>query len=168
MALLKPVSKLLSVLLAILLVVALAYGYLFAIYGIIYSSLPILRMPVNGLIGTLLTNADSVLIGSAFFAILFGIVAALVQSVALGLVYAFSRFVNRANSPNRGAWIGLCVSLGLIVVIQLLFHAGSELLLRLFWQSSYLFWWGLPSLIFVALTTWIGWKVRFGNLLKQE
>jgi hypothetical protein len=142
---------------------SLAYGYLFAVYAILRSSLPILRMPVNGFIITLLANAAGVFIVSAFSAIVFGIIAAFVQAAALALVYVLSRTMNREHSPRRGAWIGLGASGGLILMLHLLFYyAGPEMLVRVFGQSSYVFWWGLPSLIGVGMTTWVGWTMRFG------
>ncbi len=73
-----------------------------------------------------------------------------------------SRTMDRENSPGRGAWIGLGASGGLILMLHLLLYAGPELLVRVFGQSSYFFWWGLPSLIGVGMTTWVGWTMRFG------
>jgi hypothetical protein len=142
---------------------SLTYGYLFAVYAILRSSLPILRTPVNGLIPMLLANAAAVFISSAFLAIVCGLIAAIVEAAALALVYVLSRTVNRANSRLRGAWIGLGASGGLILMLHLLFYSsGPEMLVRVFGQSSYVFWLGLPSLICVGMTTWLGWTMRFG------
>ncbi len=111
----------------------------------------------------LLANAAAVFISSAFLAIVCGLIAAFVQAAALALVYVLSRTVNRENSPRRGAWIGLGASGGLILMLHLLFYsAGPEMLVRVFGQSSYVFWLGLPSLICVGMTTWVGWTMRFG------
>jgi hypothetical protein len=141
---------------------ALAYGFLFAIYGIVRSSLPILRAPENGLVGTLIANAAAVFIGSAFFAIFFGIIAALVEAIAMALVYARARTANRDGSRWRGAWIGFVAAVGVVLAVHLIFFAAGGMLVQLFGRSSYLFWLGLPSVICVALTAWAGSRVRFG------
>jgi hypothetical protein len=56
---------------------ALIYGMGFVIYGILCTSAWIIAYPANGLLPTLLANMVRVVIGSMFFAVLFGLFAAL-------------------------------------------------------------------------------------------
>ena len=140
---------------------ALTYGYIFVLYGMLRVLSRILQTPVNDLYFTLAANAVAILIGSIFFAIGAGLFAALLQAVTLALLYMLSRRLNLNHSALRGAWIGLVVSLILILTVQVLFYSAGGLLVQVLWRQSYLFWWGLPGLVYIAMTTWIGWKVHF-------
>ncbi|MCE1254770.1 MAG: hypothetical protein LWX83_14635, partial [Anaerolineae bacterium] len=124
---------------------ALLYGLAFVIYGIIRTSIWILRAPANDLPGTLLANALCVLIGSMFFAVFFGLFAALFQGLTLSLLYTLQK---RLPSIN-GRWLGLGLALLLFIVLLLVFQSLPVIAKQVFWDQSFFFWFGLPGLIYL-------------------
>jgi hypothetical protein len=135
---------------------ALVYGMGFVIYGILRTSTWIIAHPANELFPTLLANAVSVVIGAMFFAVLFGLFAAVFQAVTLALVFGLTRRIPPAsNSPMR-AMIGLVVSGGLFLTLLILFHGGPQIMTQVFWNQSFIFWFGMPGAVYVLMNTLLG------------
>ncbi|MEZ4726950.1 MAG: hypothetical protein R3E79_07435 [Caldilineaceae bacterium] len=143
---------------------ALAFSYSagFALYAIIRSSWQIaVNLPfAEGLVSTLVANAFALVVAVLFFALLFGMVAALLQSITLVLVHGLARLVSAYRSPIVMAGLGLVVA-GLVAgLLHLLVqHSVGSYFIAL-WPTGYFFWLGLPSLLFIGATTWIGWRSR--------
>jgi hypothetical protein len=140
---------------------AVAFGAVFALYAILRSSLQIalILSAGEGLWATLAANAFSLLIPILSFTLLLGIVAALLQSMALLLVYGFTALLNPYRSPARAAWIGLITAVILASGVQFAIQRRLGIYFDALWPMGYLFWLGLPSLIFVGATTWISWQL---------
>jgi hypothetical protein len=147
---------------------ALAYGMVFVLYGILHTSLWIIARPANGLLPTLLANAVSVVIGAMFFAVWFGLFAALIQAGTLALVYALAGRLNPEGSPRAGAWIGLLAAAGVYLALLMLLRGGPQIVLQVFWRQSFLFWFGLPGALYLALNAWLGSRLRMGAAPQPE
>lgn len=149
---------------------ALAFSYSagFALYAIIRSSWQIAAsLPLaEGLLGTLVANAFALVVAVLFFALLFGTGAALLQSITLLLVYGLARLLSAHRSSLVVAGLGL-ITAGLVAgLLQLLVQRSVGSYFAALWPMGYLFWLGLPSLLFVGTTTWISWRaagLRMGN-----
>jgi hypothetical protein len=145
---------------------ALLYGFAFALYAIVRSSLQIkaILTPGAGLFGTLAANALAILMPALGFALLLGMLAAVIESVTLLLVYGLSTLLNLQQSPARAAWIGLITAGIMAGALQLFMQRSLGSRFDALWPSGYLFWLGLPCLIFVGATTWISWRVAHDPL----
>ncbi|HRW09867.1 MAG TPA: hypothetical protein P5121_32420 [Caldilineaceae bacterium] len=141
------------------LALALAYSAGFAFYAIVRSSWQIVASLslAEGLIGTLMANAFALVVAVLFFALLLGTVAALLQSITLLLVDGLARLLFAQRSPIVMAGLGLVVAGVLAGALQLLVQRSLGSYFVALWPTGYFFWLGLPSLLFVAATVWIGW-----------
>jgi hypothetical protein len=139
---------------------ALVYGALATLYIILRSSLQILGVlsPAEGLLGTLLANAVSVLWPCLVTTVLLGVLAAVIETAAFSIIFGLSLPLKAHGSPGRAAAIGLLVSGGLAVLVNLSVGRGISAYWGAFWPQGYLFWLGLPSLIFMGTTTWLCWQ----------
>lgn len=135
---------------------ALAYGALFSLYAIIRVSWIILRAPADGAVFTLITNAASLVVASMFFAILCGLPAAALQAGVLSLSAALNRRWNPSRSAGIAARIGLGCAAAALLGLHGLVAAAPPLIERVLWESGYLFWSGLPSLVFLGLNFFLG------------
>lgn len=141
---------------------ALAYAFLFVIVSAVRVATHILAVASESTAGTLAATSAGIFISSIFIALLLGTLAAAIQAVTLVIQYYLTPLLNREHSPMRGAAIGFAASALLALALQLLFRSGPDILVRIFWQYSYPFWIGLPTLIYLSISTWLGWKLRFG------
>jgi hypothetical protein len=137
---------------------ALVYGALFCLYAILRVTWMFWQAPANGAPVTLLANAFSLITAAMFFAIFAGLMAAPIQAAVLCLAAFLSRKWNRAGESWRGAWIGLGCATLFILLLHALILSAPPLLSRLLWESGYFLWSGLPSLIFLGLNFYLGWK----------
>lgn len=148
---------------------ALAYGASFALYAIIRSSsqIALVLADSTALWGTLVANALSILLASLLFALLLGIGAAVLQSIALLFVYAVAPFLNSHHASGRGAWIGLCVSGILACALHFVVQRSLGSYFAALWPAGYFFWLGLPSLLFMGTTSWLSWRFRHKERIDQ-
>lgn len=139
----------------------LIYSSSFALYAIVRSSYQIFAaLPwAEGLVGTLVANAFALIVSILFFALLFGMGAAVLQSVTLLLIYGVAALLAARRSPRVMAWIGLITSGLLAGVIQVAVQRSLGSYFAALWPTGYFFWLGLPSLLFVWATTWISGRV---------
>jgi len=139
---------------------ALVYGALATPYIILRSSLQILGVlsPAEGLLGTLLANAFGVLWPCLVTTVLLGVLAAVVETAAFSIIFGLLLALKAQGSPGRAAAIGLLVAGGLAVLVNILLVRGISPYWGAFWPQGYLFWLGLPSLIFIGTTTWLCWQ----------
>jgi len=144
---------------------ALMYGALFTVYGIVRTSLVILNSPANETLPTLLANGLSVLIGAMFFAVVFGLFAALFQALTLTLVFSLQKVVAAYNLPRKGELVGLAVPAILFAGLLLLFQGSPRILFQVFWNQSFVFWFGLPGMIYVLMNVWLGRRLARGELI---
>jgi hypothetical protein len=135
---------------------ALVYGGIYSQVGIFYTSGIILRNLQTEILSTVLANALSVLIGSMFFAVFFGLLATIIQALTFGLTAFISRM---GNLHIKGSIVGFGVSVTLAAAIHLLVITSPPIVIQVFWKLSYVFWLGIPCLIFIATTTYFSQKV---------
>jgi hypothetical protein len=138
----------------------LVYSALFALYALVRSSLQIaLTLSLGeGLVGTLVANAFALLLPILSFALLLGIGAALLQSVTLLLVHGLAALINPHLTPIHMAGIGAAAAALLAGAIQVMVQQSLGSYFAALWPTGYLFWLGLPSLLFVTTTTWVSWR----------
>jgi predicted outer membrane lipoprotein len=139
---------------------ALVYGGLATLYIILRSSLQILDVlsPAEGLLGTLLANAFGVLWPCLVTTLLLGVLAAVIETAAFSIIYGLSLALNGRRSPGRAAAIGLLVAGGLAALVNILVVRGIGAYWDAFWPQGYVFWLGLPSLLFIGTTAWLCWQ----------
>jgi hypothetical protein len=135
---------------------AILYGCLFAAYAVIRSSTQIAA--VIGIGGdftpTVMASGFAILVASLAAALLIGVFAALLETVALVVSRSVVVWLDWAQEPRRAAGIGFCVAAAIALALNLLVWRGGGIFMDQLWPSGYLFWFGLPCLIFVAATTW--------------
>lgn len=139
---------------------ALSYSLVFALYAIVRSSLQIGSALTwrEGLMGTLLANALAILAPVVVFALLLGTVAAIITSLALLLVHGLSTYFNPRHDVHRAVWIGF-ISAGSLTCGLILFAQQSlGIYFAALWPAGFLFWLGLPCLLFVITVTWLSWR----------
>ena len=139
---------------------ALAYSAAFAFYAIVRSSWQIgaTLAPGEGLLGTWVANALALLLPILSFALLLGISAALLQSITLLVVYGLAALVNPHHIPSGMAGIGAATAALVAGAIQVTAQQSLGSYFAALWPTGYLFWLGLPSLLFVGATTWVSWR----------
>jgi len=132
---------------------ALIYGMIFTILTSLRASLRIRRIlkssERSGML--FLANGTSIFIASLGFSILLGIPAALLQ----GLTWLMAAWLSAVLNVDPFA-IAIAVAILLTAVVHLILWNTRDILHAILWRarSSYLFWLGLPSLIFIAMTIW--------------
>jgi len=140
---------------------ALLYWLVAAILVILRSSLHILSALswADGLLMTLLASATSVLVGTALFGLILGVLAALVSLVAVLVLRELYLRLRLAGRPGAAAAIGAAVAGGLVVLLSLLLRQAMGAYFSAIWPNGYLFWMGLPGLIFIAACGYLGWQM---------
>ncbi len=148
---------------------AFLYSAGFLLYAVVRSSWHIVAsLPLaEGLVGTLVANVFALVVAVLFFALLFGVVAALLQSITLLLVDGLAQLLLPHWSPIVVAGLGLMVAALLAGALQLLVQRSLGSYFAALWPMGYLFWLGLPSLLFVGATTWISWRAA-GHRLEGQ
>lgn len=138
----------------------LLYSAAFALYAIGRSSWRIAATlaPGEGLFGTLVATAFALLLPIAVCALVFGIGAGLLQSVTLLAVRGMALLFRDHHAPAFTAWIGFVTAIVLVGAIVLTVQRTLGSYFDALWPSGYLFWLGLPSLLFVGATTWVSWR----------
>jgi len=143
------------------LMLAVIYGFAFTAYACLRSSLRILDVlaPSDKVFGTLLANAASIVVPLFVVALLLGALAALIQAATAPLVYWLELLLNPDLSPLRGALIGLVISGLVVFVLDWRLRASKGYLRAILGQSGYVFWFGLPGLIYILISAWLGWML---------
>jgi hypothetical protein len=139
---------------------AIVYGAVATLYIILRSSVQIIGVltPAEGLWGTLVANALSIVWPCLVTMLLLGLLAAVIETVAFLMIYGLSLILIGQRSPFRMAAIGFVVSGILALLVNFLVVQGISAYWGAFWPMGYLFWLGLPSLIFIGTTTWLCWQ----------
>lgn len=135
---------------------ALLYGALATLAIGVRSSLQILSVLSldEGLLPTLAANGFGLLWPCLITTLLLGAIAALVGVVTGWAVYALSHIGPGPKTPRQTATLGFGVPALMLLLINLLVIQGIGGYWGAFWPQGYLFWVGLPSLVFVAATAW--------------
>ena len=149
---------------------ALAYGALATLYIILRSSLQILGVlsPAEGLLGTWLANAFGVLWPCLVTTVLLGVLAAAIETAGFSIIYGLSLALNGRRSPNRATAIGFLVAGGLAALVNILVVRGIGVYWGAFWPQGYVFWLGLPSLMFVGMTARLCWQGEARRAVTRE
>lgn len=130
---------------------ALLYGLMFALL----ASLRVIRRitralpPVERSGRLYLANVTSILITSLELAVLLGLLAALLQGLAWLAASGLAAVLRVPALPAA-----LLIAALLVTLLHLALRRAPELLYAMLWRSrsAYLFWLGLPCLIFMILT----------------
>jgi hypothetical protein len=138
----------------------LLYGTVVTLYIILRASAQILEVPspAEGLLGTLVANAFSIVWPCLVTTLLLGLLAAIIETTAFLIIYGLSLMLNGWRLPSQGAAIGFMVAGSLAFLVNFLVMRGIGAYWGAFWPQGYLFWLGLPSLIFIGTTTWLCWQ----------
>ena len=149
---------------------ALIYGAVATLYVILRSSAQILGVlsPAEGLWGTLVANAFGVVWPCLVITLLLGLLAAVIESVAFLIIHGLSLAFSDQRSPSWMAAIGFVVAGGLALLVNFLIVSGISTYWSAFWPQGYLFWLGLPSLIFIGTTTWLCWQGEVGRISQRK
>lgn len=136
---------------------AMVYGATVTFLIVLRSSLQIGRVLSldEGLLGTLVANAFSVFWPCLITTLLLGAVAALLGMMAFGIIYALCQTGHRQRTPVQTVAIGFGVSALMVLLVNVSVIQVLGGFWDVFWPQGYLFWVGMPSLVFVAATTWV-------------
>lgn len=139
---------------------AIVYGTVTMLYIILRSSVQIMGVltPAESLWGTLAANASIIVWPCLVTMLLLGLLAAVIETVAFVIIYGLSLILNGQRAPFRAAVIGFMVSGSLAWLVHFLVVQAISAYWGAFWPIGYLFWLGLPSLIFIGATTWLCWR----------
>ena len=139
---------------------AMVYGGVTTLYIILRSSAQILGVlsPAEGLWGTLVATALSIIWPCLVTTLLLGLLAAVIEMGAFVIIYGLALALNGWRSPARLVAIGFIVAGNLVLPVNFLVVQGIGAFWDAFWPMGYLFWLGLPSLIFIGTTTWLCWQ----------
>jgi hypothetical protein len=138
---------------------ALIYGLSYSLLGTFLTTSTVLKNAQIDVLPTIFANALSVFIGAMFFAITFGLLAAIIQGLAFCLVAALAGKKLLGWVTPQGKWLGLGVSFIFSALIHLLIFFSPSIIFQVFWKLSYGFWLGIPCLIFIGLTTFFSTKL---------
>jgi hypothetical protein len=142
---------------------ALLYGLLYSLIGAFLTTGTVLKNMQMDVLPTIFTNALSVFIGAMFFAITFGLQAAIIQGLAFFVVAALTGKKLFGRQAILARWIGLGISLFFSLLIHLIILVSPSIVYQVFWKLSYVFWLGIPCLIFIGLTTFFSGKFQNVN-----
>lgn len=139
---------------------ALFYGAVATLYITLRSSAQILGVlsPAEGLWRTLAANAFGIIWPCLVTTLLLGVLAAIIETVAFFIIHGLSLILKGQRSPTQVAVIGFAVSASLAFLVNFLVVGSISTYWSAFWPIGYLFWLGLPSLIFIGTTTWLCWQ----------
>jgi hypothetical protein len=129
-----------------------AYALTFALYAIVRSSWTIWRWtpPDLGKLEALAANAASIVVASVASAGLLAVVVALLSmGTALVMAWALATW-NAHQSTGRAILMGAATALVVVVVGQFTLSWALGRSLFSFGAATYLFWIGLPSLLYVG------------------
>jgi hypothetical protein len=139
---------------------ALIYGVLYSLIGAFLTTSTVLKNLQGDVLPTILANVISVFIGAMFFAITFGIVAAFIQGLTFCLVATLVGKKLFGRETLKAGQIGLGISLIFALLIHLAIWFSPPIVYQVFWKLSYIFWLGIPCLIFIGLTTFFSTKLQ--------
>ena len=113
------------------------------------------------MLATLLANAVSIFILAIEFATGLGLVAAVIGGLTMAMVSLLARLLERRLAQQQNALIGLALSVLIAAGLHLLLGSLEGLPHAILFRSttSYLFWLGLPCLLYIASTTWYSGRV---------
>lgn len=133
---------------------ALGYGAAFALYSMARATLAILALGPERPAGTIPAVAMALLYTSLVFALLTVPGAALLGAGTAALIRRLLPRLNRSGSPTRAALVGALVAFTIWLVFYALqaFALGDRLTLA--YPATFLFWIGLPGVVYVAAAAW--------------
>jgi hypothetical protein len=138
-------------------VLAIVYGAVFAVGAAGRASLQIAAR-LNGAEGTVATSVMSgfsILIASLAVSALLGLVAAIIAAVAMALARGLTLWIAPGGEPQRAAMIGMFVGFSVLIGMSLLVRQLSGVYFAQLWPAGYLFWIGLPCVIFLVAAAWL-------------
>jgi hypothetical protein len=138
---------------------AMLYWLVSAVLVILRTSLHILASLgwAEGLLMTLLANAVSILAGTLLIGLILGLVAA---PFSLAVVLLLRALLPRLGGrPPLAALAGVVLSGALVLLLSLLFRQALGSHFGAMWPNGYLFWLGLPGMIFMAASGYLGWQL---------
>lgn len=138
----------------------LLYVLLFIIYAITRSSLQIIGAlgSADGISGTLIANALSIGIAALSVALLLSLIVAPLGGFTMLLAYALAGPLHARSRPGRAAIVGGTTAALVMLAVQGEVWSALGSFRAAFWPSSYLFWLGLPTLLFVAGIALACWR----------
>jgi hypothetical protein len=138
-----------------------AYALAFLLYAIVRSSLTLAARvnPDTGLLGTLIATWTSLAIAVLTMASLMAVVAAVLGTATALIVLWLSSVLNPRRVSARAIMIGLVTCLGIALLLNLALQQALSLSWSALVSEAYLFWLGLPSLIYVGAGGVASWQL---------
>lgn len=144
---------------------AILYGVIFAAFATLRAA-PQIAMRLNGAEGTVATIIQvgfAILAASLGVAVLLACFAALVAAVTMAVARGLTIWLAPAGQPQAAAIIGLLVAGAVLVGLSLLVWQLSGSYFAQLWPGGYLFWIGLPCLLFMVAAGWANQRLPSGG-----
>jgi hypothetical protein len=135
---------------------ALTFGYalLFIVYTLVRTSAMIVRRVELGIAGgALLANGITIALAALTWACLFALVAALIGLLTAVALRGLLIWLNPPTS-RRAAALGGLLAILVVITLYLVLHPVGGQYLSPVYPESLLFWFGLPSLIYICAAAW--------------
>lgn len=128
------------------------YALAFLLYATLRATFALVTMPWPdaGLLGTIIATSLSLAVPALVLATLLALPAAVLGAITAMLVYTVVPRLNAARSPVQAALMGGAIALAVVAVIQLGLGYGLEVTVASLTLSTYLFWLGLPAVVYVV------------------
>jgi len=132
------------------------YACLFVGYAVLRSSLQILSTlsPGDGLFATVVANAMSIGLAATSVTLLMAFLVAPLGAVTLLLASWVDRLLNPSLAPRPATWIGAGVAAIVFAAFAILILQVIRPYVAAFWPQGFLFWLGLPGLLFIGAMAW--------------
>ena len=137
-----------------------AYAFFFAVYAILRSSLSIqAALKSNDVFGILAANGITLAYLIIVFASIMSFASAFIGAVTAVIIKWLLTLMNPRSSCNAvlvGLITSICFCLLIYFVLQTLL--GSRLSLE--YPDAYMFWFGIPTAVFICASGAISWKLN--------
>jgi hypothetical protein len=134
--------------------VALTYTYAlaFLLYATLRATFVLVSMPWPdaGLVGTVIATGASLVAPGLVLATLLTVPAALLGALAAALVYAVLLWLSASHLVTEAPLIGGAVALTVVAMIRLGLVYGLGITVASLTLPTYLFWLGLPAVVYVV------------------
>jgi hypothetical protein len=140
-------------------VLTFAYALTFAVYAVIRSS-----VRIQGILqpdewwGLTLGNAVTLTFGVIVFALVTAILSALIGALTIVVLKWLLALLKADQSPRKAVLIGVVASFACWLTVTLVLQIVSGGRISMAFPETYVFWVGLPGLVFICTCSVISWQ----------